>query len=160
MLAVLAVGPVEEIGWRGYALPLLQRRFTPLIASLVLGALWGLWHLPAFLFSGTAQGGWSVWPFLLGALALSVLMTGMFNASRGSILIPVLVHFQLNGPAWPEGHPWENDVFAAAVVALVVWKRDLFLRRDHAATELVRHAARRTRPRRHPSDRDARVTPQ
>lgn len=140
MVVVLFVGPVEEIGWRGYALPLLQRRFTPLVASLVLGAFWGVWHLPAFLLGGTEQGGWSFGPFLLGALALSVLMTGMFNASGGSILIPVLVHFQLNGPAWPEGQPWENYVFAAAVLALVVWKRDQFLSRDRAVTGLVRRA--------------------
>ncbi|MDZ7663763.1 MAG: CPBP family intramembrane glutamic endopeptidase [Desulfotignum sp.] len=43
--------PVEEFGWRGLALPLLQRKFAPLWAGLILGAIWGLWHLPAFLVS-------------------------------------------------------------------------------------------------------------
>ncbi|MBE1878266.1 CPBP family intramembrane metalloprotease [Myceligenerans sp. TRM 65318] len=137
LLPVLLLGPVEEIGWRGYALPLLQRRFTPLVASLILGALWGLWHLPAFLLGGTVQSQWSFGAFLIGALALSVLMTPMFNAARGSILIPALFHFQLNGPAWPDGQPWENYVFAAAAVVMVLWKRDAFLSRDGAVTDLM-----------------------
>jgi hypothetical protein len=41
-------------------------------------------------------------------LALGVLVTPMFNAARGSILIPMLFHFQMNNPAWPEAQPWEN----------------------------------------------------
>ena len=48
-------GPVEEFGWRGLALPLLQRKLAPLWAGLILGVIWGLWHLPAFLLSGTQQ---------------------------------------------------------------------------------------------------------
>jgi hypothetical protein len=44
----LVIGPVEELGWRGVALPLLQQRIAPLWSSLILGGIWGLWHLPAF----------------------------------------------------------------------------------------------------------------
>lgn len=53
LAAALLIGPVEEFGWRGGALPLLQRRFAPLWAGLLLGVFWGLWHLPAFLLGGT-----------------------------------------------------------------------------------------------------------
>jgi membrane protease YdiL (CAAX protease family) len=139
IVAALLIGPVEEIGWRGYAQPLLQRRFTPLVASLILGTFWGLWHLPAFLLGGTEQHAWSFGPFMVGAVAISVLMTPMFNAARGSILVPALFHFQLNGPAWPDGQPWENYVFAAAAVAVVLWKRDAFLTRERAVTDVVGH---------------------
>jgi membrane protease YdiL (CAAX protease family) len=64
--AALLIGPVEELGWRGVALPLLQRRFAPLGASLILGAIWGLWHLPALLLSGTEQSGLAFPPSLSG----------------------------------------------------------------------------------------------
>jgi membrane protease YdiL (CAAX protease family) len=56
---------------------------------------WGLWHAPAFLFGGTPQSAWSFGPYVIGVLALSVILTPMFNAARGSILIAALFHFQM-----------------------------------------------------------------
>ena len=137
LVAGALIGPMEEFGWRGVALPLLQRRLTPLTASLVLGAFWGLWHLPAFLMSGTPQSGRSFGPFIIGVLALSVLVTPLFNASRGSILIPALFHFQMNNPLWPDAQPWENYLFAlVAVVVVVICRRDM-LSRHGAVTTLL-----------------------
>ena len=48
----------------------------------------------------------------LGVLALSVIITPLFNAAQGSILMAALFHFQVNGPAWPDAQPWENYLFA------------------------------------------------
>ncbi len=137
LVAALLIGPIEEFGWRGVALPLLQRRFAPLWASLILGAFWGLWHLPAFLFSGTPQSAWSFGPFIIGVLALSVIMTPLFNSARGSILIAALFHFQMNGPAWPDAQPWENYVFAIVALAIVLLNRKAMLTRDGAVTEVL-----------------------
>jgi membrane protease YdiL (CAAX protease family) len=121
LLIALCIGPLgEEFGWRGVALPMLQRRFTPLGASLILGAIWGVWHLPAFLLSGTPQSAWSFGPFFVGVLALGIIVTPLFNASRGSILIPILFHFQMNLPALPDAQPWENYLFAAVAVVVVI----------------------------------------
>jgi hypothetical protein len=53
----MVVGSVEEFGWRGLALPLLQRRHSPFVASLIVDSLRGLWYTPAFLFSDTPQAG-------------------------------------------------------------------------------------------------------
>ncbi|WP_306362205.1 CPBP family intramembrane glutamic endopeptidase [Nocardia sp. CC227C] len=139
LIPALLIGPVEEIGWHGVARPLLQRRYTPLTSALIVGVFWGLWHLPAFALAGTEQHAWSFGPFFLGALALSVLMTPLGNASGGSILLPALFHFQANGPAWPEGQPWENYVFAIAAVLVVLLNRNAMLRRtrDPALTEVL-----------------------
>ncbi|UHD17455.1 type II CAAX endopeptidase family protein [Thiocapsa bogorovii] len=137
ILLMAVKGPVEEFGWRGLALPLLQRKLAPLWAALILGVIWGLWHLPAFLLSGTPQGDWSFAPFFLGAVAISVIVTPMFNASAGSILLPAVFHFQLINPVWPEAQPYDT-VFLLAVAVLVVWvHRKEMLCRDAAVTEVI-----------------------
>jgi hypothetical protein len=133
----LFIGPVEELGWRGVALPLLQRRFAPIWAALILGAFWAVWHAPAFLLSGTPQGAWSFGPYLFGVLALSVIITPMFNAAQGSILTAALFHFQMNGPAWPDAQPWENYLFAAVAIAVVILNRETMFTRTGAATDVL-----------------------
>jgi hypothetical protein len=115
---MLVLGPMEELGWRGVALPLLQRRLAPFWAGLILGLIWGLWHLPAFFVSGTPQSSMDLVPFIAGAAAVSVIMVPLFNASRGSILLPALMHFQLNNPLWPDARPL--DMLAFVLVAIVV----------------------------------------
>jgi membrane protease YdiL (CAAX protease family) len=138
MAIALFIGPIEELGWRGVALPLLQRRFAPLWSSLILGAFWGVWHAPAFLLSGTPQSAWSFGPYLIGVLALSVIITPLFNAAQGSILIAMLFHFQMNGPAWPDAQPWENYLFALIAVGIVIINRKVMLTRGGGATKVVR----------------------
>ncbi|TCM86992.1 CPBP family intramembrane glutamic endopeptidase [Rhodovulum steppense] len=112
-------GPVEELGWRGVLQPLLQRHMAPLWAGLAVGTVWGVWHLPAFFLSGTPQSAWGFLPFLAGSVAVGVIVTGMVNAARGSLLLPVLAHAQLNSPLWPDAQP-NDTVFFVALAALVV----------------------------------------
>jgi membrane protease YdiL (CAAX protease family) len=82
----------EEAGWRGFALPRLQAGRSALRASLVLGTLWGLWHLPLFLTEGnplaTTFFGW----FLLRIVAEAVLYTWVYNNTHGSLLPALLLH--------------------------------------------------------------------
>jgi membrane protease YdiL (CAAX protease family) len=137
LLAVAFIGPMEELGWRGVGLPLLQRRFAPFWAGLIVGALWALWHAPAFAFGDTPQSAWSFGPFVIGVIAICMIQVPMFNASRGSLLIAALYHLQLNVPAWPDAQPWENWLFAAlAVVVMIVCRRSMFSRRA-AVTEVL-----------------------
>jgi len=101
-LFILAFGPLpEEMGWRGYALPALQARWSPLVSSVVLGVIWALWHLPLFFIPGTYQANLvflspSFWWFMLGMIPETILMTWVFNHCRGSTLSAVLIHFAIN----------------------------------------------------------------
>lgn len=130
-------GPIEEFGWRGVALPLLQRRFKPLWAGLLLGVIWGVWHLPAFLLSGTPQGSWSFAPFFAGSVAVSVIVTQLFNDSRGSILLPALLHFQLNNPIWPDAQPYDMVGFVLIAVIVVWQNRSGMLAGSNAVKEVI-----------------------
>ena len=125
----LFLGPIEEFGWRGLALPLLQRRFAPFWAGLILGVFWALWHIPSFLMSGTPQSAWSFGPYFLGVVAISVILTPMFNAAHGSLLVAVLYHFQMMNPIFPDAQPWDILLFVAAAV-IIVWlnRREMFQR--------------------------------
>ena len=97
---LFAGGPFfEEIGWRGFALPRLQRLYGPLVGSLVLGVLWGLWHLPLFLIPSwdTPHGSVLDVALFVGlALALTVVLTWVFNNTKGSVLLAILAHGSLN----------------------------------------------------------------
>jgi uncharacterized protein len=91
---VVAVG--EEAGWRGWMLPELQKRFSPLLSSILLGVIWGLWHFPLFLNGQYAQD-----PILVFAKAgacafLAILFTWLYNRSGGSLLLAVILHTALN----------------------------------------------------------------
>jgi uncharacterized protein len=100
---LFAGGPVfEEIGWRGFALPRLQRLYGPLIGSLILGTLWALWHLPLFLIPSwdTPHGSLlDVALFLIWAVSITILITWVFNNTKGSVLIAILAHGSINSAA-------------------------------------------------------------
>jgi uncharacterized protein len=130
-------GPIEEFGWRGLALPLLQRKFSPIWAGLILGLIWGFWHLPAFLLSGTPQSAWSFTPFFVGSIALSVIVTALFNASGGSILLPALFHLQCNNPLWPDAQPYDTIAFVAAAFVVVWLNRKAMFKKKGAITEVI-----------------------
>jgi membrane protease YdiL (CAAX protease family) len=94
-------GPLgEEGGWRGFALPRLQGRFDPLLASVVLAALWGLWHLPLHLTGyyssvyGNPLNG--ILQQMLSTFPLAVIFTWLYNRSQGNLLIMVLLHTAIN----------------------------------------------------------------
>ena len=128
LFLMLFLGPVgEEFGWRGVALPLMQKKLAPFWAGLILGVIWGVWHYPAFLLSGTLQASWSFLPFFIGSVSVSVVVTALFNASRGSLLLSILAHWQLVNPAWPDAQPYDHIAFVtAAVVVVFVFRKTMF----------------------------------
>ncbi len=102
LLSVFIYGPLpEELGWRGYALDQLQDRWNALVSSLVLGAIWALWHLPLFFIRDTlfySHGAWSpwFWEFMAEVIPFAVVFTWIFNNTRRSTLAAILFHFMAN----------------------------------------------------------------
>ncbi|HWI63414.1 MAG TPA: CPBP family intramembrane glutamic endopeptidase [Symbiobacteriaceae bacterium] len=82
----------EETGWRGWALPALQKRFSPWVASVALGIIWAAWHLPQFLTVGDEHANRSFSLFLINMVAFTILMTWVNNRTNGSILMAVIFH--------------------------------------------------------------------
>ena len=130
----------EELGWRGFAAPVLLARLrSPLTSTLVLGALWWFWHFPREvpnLISGLPVGGWAGWfygqfLFLVLCLALSVVIAPAWFRTGGSVLPAILIHGftnvwskALSAPVWAtlgtDVRTWL--VIAAAVLVLLVTK--------------------------------------
>ena len=99
-LIFLVGGPLgEEFGWRGYALPGMQARLSWRSASLLLGSIWGVWHLPLFFVACSSQNQGSVVAFFVLIVATSVIYAWLFNRAKGSVLPLLVLHTASN--AWP-----------------------------------------------------------
>jgi CAAX protease family protein len=137
VLVVILGGPLfEEVGWRGYALPRLQPLYGPLVGTLILGLLWALWHLPQFLVPSWAEasggrGFLAIVKFVFIAIAFAIVTTWVFNNTKGSVLMAILVHTSIDAFSIPMGElfsPSEvaNSLllsFLVLVVVLVVLTR-------------------------------------
>lgn len=84
-------GPLgEELGWRGFVLPMLQKKYTPLLSGIIIGVIWTCWHIPMFLFHIEGYDNFIV--YLLQTICLSIIYTWIYNHVKGSLLIPILYH--------------------------------------------------------------------
>ncbi|MGW4101821.1 CPBP family intramembrane glutamic endopeptidase [Streptomyces sp. NPDC004976] len=111
ILQILTTGLAEEPGWRDFAMPRLQHKYGPVGGTLVLGPLWGVWHLPLFLSE------WGGWPdvswskpveFLAITIAFSFVMTWVFNHTGQSLLLAMVLHTSVNNffsVAWSDMFP-------------------------------------------------------
>ena len=90
---LLFIGLGEEPGWRGFALPRLQKRHTPLIASLILAPVWALWHLPLM---GNEFPPAIIPAFLISLLGGTLIQTWLFNRTKGSVFAQMLFHATVN----------------------------------------------------------------
>jgi len=123
----------EEPGWRGFALPRLQQRYGPLLGSLILGFLHGVWHLPAYF---TIQlGPFSLLSYatnVLNIMMVTLLWTWVFNNTKGSILLAVLNHAAFNAsqallavlvPVLPLGGWIEIAALGVVVVLIIIFTK-------------------------------------
>ena len=91
----------EEIGWRGFLLPVLQEKYTAIKSSLIIGFVWGLWHLPIYL-AINPYGDKTIIFFIMmfiGCFALSIIATYLYNSTKSSLLICILFHNAINTSA-------------------------------------------------------------
>ncbi len=87
-------GGQEELGWRGFALPKLQEKYTALTASIILGFMHALWHLPMVFIPGTYQASSSFLFYVLSVIGIAVVCTWLYN-NTGSVL-PVMIYHGMN----------------------------------------------------------------
>jgi membrane protease YdiL (CAAX protease family) len=125
----LFVGLGEEPGWRGFMLPQLQRTYSTFVSSLIVGVVWAVWHAP---FYGSQVPVDQVAPFILNVVTASVLIAWLYNNSRASVLVCMLLHAVTNAAGggyvarvlhsrdlvhwW-----WAYSLLSILVVAILVW---------------------------------------
>jgi len=95
LILFFAGGPLEEFGWRGFALPRLLNRFSFLSAALILGVLHGLWHLPLHFMEGTVQSAMPFWEFVAVTAVGSVIYTWIYKHTK-SLTLMILHHWAGN----------------------------------------------------------------
>jgi membrane protease YdiL (CAAX protease family) len=91
----LGPGLLEEIGWRGFALPCLQRRRSALASSLMIGLVWGLWHVPFFVYESPFPWRYLAL-FIPQVIVYSVIFTWVYNTTGGNLLAVILLHGAIN----------------------------------------------------------------
>ena len=129
---LLLGGPLgEEFGWRGYALPLLTPRIGWRWASLIVGGVWALWHLPLFFIPGMAQANMPMALFMASSVALSVIFARLSVNTRFSVLPAIVLHWSVNAGSWAIPVTPQGDVMQPyylvmgllfAVAAIVFFK--------------------------------------
>jgi membrane protease YdiL (CAAX protease family) len=133
----------EEIGWRGYVLPRLQARYSVLTSTLILGVIWGFWHLPKYLTHFSLV---SFACFMVHSMAAAFLYTWIFNGTKGSLLLVTLLHASSNatGIFVPMANTLSSENFGAyigyilfEVIAAILVMRMMISPVQHSQTEPI-----------------------
>jgi membrane protease YdiL (CAAX protease family) len=123
VLSHLFRGPLgEEAGWRGFALPRLQKRYSALKSSLILGLLVVVWHVPTFFIQGLSGAALLVFvvSFVIALMSFVVVMTWLYNNTEGSLLLAMLMHLAFNVAVTFAVMPLETQIVILAGLYLVL----------------------------------------
>jgi membrane protease YdiL (CAAX protease family) len=124
LLWLLTYGLGEETGWRGYALPHLQRKHSAATATLILAMLWAFWHLPAFFYRDTyIEMGILGFPmFLISITFATMVFTWLFNSTGGSLLLVILFHAFFNWLSVSEaGGPSVGIIMSVPIILWAIY---------------------------------------
>lgn len=132
---VVAIG--EEVGWRGWMLPELQKRFNPLLSTLLLGLVWGIWHFPLFIihtYPGPPSG--ALVYLIIGPVA-AILFTWIYNRTGANLFLALVLHTAINNtPRLVPAGPSSPVLLIAFAVALIFVER-MWRRRNAGGGEVL-----------------------
>lgn len=118
---VYDVGPIgEEFGWRGFALPRILEKWSPLVGSLILGTIHALWHVPLFFIATTSQSHLSFPIFVTGTISMAIMDTWLYLRTEANLLLAILVHLMGNYCSGLLGAPAYPYFQAAEILAAIV----------------------------------------
>lgn len=118
----LGGGGLEEPGWRGFALPQLQKSYGPLLSSLILAVIWAFWHWPMFWLGYYGVGPLGVFFHVLGVIPIALLLTAVFNLSKDSIPVAMLLHASINiTPVFIYASTIATGIWMLLILAVVLW---------------------------------------
>lgn len=138
---------VEEIGWRGYALPQLQSRLSAFSSSCIIGVIWAFWHVPSFfLIPRTAQAAIPFLWYIPSILAISVVFTWLYNNTSGSLLLVTILHasIQATNILIPNLPSETGDMRLYGLNTLIVFVVTVIILRAYGAQNLSRNQQRIT----------------
>ncbi|MCA9139459.1 MAG: CPBP family intramembrane metalloprotease [Planctomycetales bacterium] len=124
---VLGAGICEEIGWRGFALPQLQRKFTAFTSSVVIGIAWGLWHWPNYLITAHPHPYAALGLSIPAGIVAACIYTWAFNSTGGSLFTVVVLHgTTVTRAVGSSSNDSMFPIIAAAVsiliVVVIIWR--------------------------------------
>ncbi len=99
VLMLVLGGGQEEFGWRGYAQEPLQEKIGVLPASLVIGLIWGFWHLPLWFMAGDLHNAYSFLAFVMMTTSISVIYAWLYNSSGKKLIVVIFFHAMNNTAA-------------------------------------------------------------
>lgn len=136
-ITLFLAGAIEELGWRGFLQPRLQRRFSALSASVAIGALWGLWHVPMIV---AGAGDFTVfWEYMINIIVISVIFGWLYNSTDGALLVVMIAHAAHNMPAFGDATTGVPDLFTVISGDVVLYLASGLAITLYAGTKTLTH---------------------
>lgn len=120
MNLILGGSTGEELGWRGFALPLLLKNFNPIVASLILGIIWACWHFPIDITSVSTIGVFVFIQRIIWTLPITIIFTWFYMKTNGSLLIAILLHTSINVLPDLGFHYYEESIMVMTLLLIIV----------------------------------------
>lgn len=134
LMIMLIAGGTEEFGWRGFLLKELQKKYNPLLSTLVIAFFWALWHLPLYFTGVYSTGGFSDFlPRFIIIFQVSILFTWLFNKSGYSILAVMILHGMNNTVGSIFGSSYiPAMVLAILIMFILIFDNKMWKRKNYA----------------------------